>query len=155
MTQYTKKVVAQNRRASFDYHILEKYEAGIVLTGTEVKSLRAGKASIGEAHADLLEGAIYLFNANIPEYLQANQFNHYAKRPRKLLLHKDEIKKLIGKIKIKGLTLVPLSLYFNEKNRVKCEIAIAQGKKLYDKRETIKQREWERNKAKELKDKSR
>lgn len=148
------KVVAQNRRARFDYSISETFEAGVMLTGSEVKSLRAGKSSINEAFAGELQGdptSIYLFNANIPEYLEANRFNHEPKRPRKILLHKRQINKLLGAIRKKGLTIVPLQLYFNARGRAKLEIALAQGKKTVDKRETIKERDWQRDKARILK----
>ncbi|MBI1954695.1 MAG: SsrA-binding protein SmpB [Proteobacteria bacterium] len=145
------KVVAVNRRARFDYHILETLEVGIVLTGSEVKSLREGKASITEAFAGEMvtdnSACLYLFNANIPEYKQANRFNHEPKRPRKLLLRGRQLKKILGSIRKKGTTLVPLQLYFNHKGIAKLEIALAQGKKTVDKRETIKKRDWEREQA--------
>jgi SsrA-binding protein len=147
-----RRLIAQNRRARYDYHIEENFEAGIILTGSEVKSLRQGKISINEAHAGEMEGAIYLFNANIPEYSGANRFNHEPKRPRKLLLHKKQINKLIGQVKLKGYTLIPLSIYFNEKNLAKLDLGLAKGKKNYDKRETEKEREWDRRKARVMKD---
>ena len=144
------KVVADNRKARFNYEIGETFEAGIVLTGSEVKSLRAGKATIAEAYADARGGEIWLINANIPEYLQANRFNHEPKRPRKLLLHRKQINKLIGAVDREGMTLIPLKLYFNEKGRAKIELALARGKKLHDKRETEKKRSWERERGRLL-----
>jgi SsrA-binding protein len=141
------KVVADNRKARFNYAIDEVFEAGIALTGTEVKSLRDAKATIAESYAASREGEIWLYNANIPEYLQANRFNHTPKRPRKLLLHKRQIRKLISAVDREGMTLVPLKLYFNEKGRAKVELALARGKKLHDKRETEKKRAWDRDRA--------
>jgi SsrA-binding protein len=141
------KIVADNRKARFNYSIGDTFEAGIALTGTEVKSLRAGKATIGESYAGEHRGEIFLINANIPEYLQANRFNHEPKRPRKLLLHKRQVNKLIGAVQREGMTLVPLRLYFNEKGRAKVELALAKGKQLHDKRETEKKRDWNRDKA--------
>ena len=141
------KVVADNRKARFNYAIGDTFEAGIVLTGTEVKSLRQGKAAIAESYAAARDGALWLYNANIPEYLQASRFNHAPKRPRKLLLHAREIHKLIGAVEREGMTLVPLKLYFNEKGRAKVELALAKGKHLHDKRETEKKRSWERDRA--------
>ena len=138
------KVVADNRKARFNYEIGETYEAGIALTGSEVKSLRAGKAAIAESYADARGGEIWLINSNIPEYLQAHRFNHSPKRPRKLLLHARQINKLAGAVEREGMTIVPLKLYFNEKGRAKLEIALARGKKVYDKRQTEKKRSWER-----------
>jgi SsrA-binding protein len=146
------KVVADNRRARFNYEIGETVEAGIQLTGTEVKSLRVGKATIAESYADSKGGEIWLVNANIPEYLQASRFNHAPKRPRKLLLHKRQIAKLSGAVDREGMTIVPLKLYFNEKGRAKVELAVARGKKLHDKRETEKQRDWSREKGRLLKE---
>ena len=124
------KIAAENRKARFNYAIGETFEAGIVLTGTEVKSLRLGKATIAESYADSRDGAIWLVNANIPEYLQANRNNHAPKRPRKLLLHQRQINKLAGAVEREGMTLVPLKVYFNEKGRAKVEIALAKGKKI-------------------------
>ncbi|MFN8829590.1 MAG: SsrA-binding protein SmpB [Labrys sp. (in: a-proteobacteria)] len=146
------KLVADNRKARFNYQVIDTYEAGIALTGTEVKSLRGGKATIGESYAGPSGNEILLFNADIPEYLQANRFNHERKRPRKLLLHKNQINKLIGAVQRDGLTLVPLKLYFNEKGRAKIELALARGKTLGDKRETEKKRDWEREKGRLLRD---
>ena len=147
------KVVADNRKARFHYAIGETFEAGIVLTGTEVKSLRLGKATIAESYADARDGAIWLVNANIPEYLQASRFNHAPKRPRKLLLHQSQISKLAGAVERKGMTLVPLKLYFNEKGRAKVELALAKGKKLHDKREAEKKRSWERERGRLMREK--
>ena len=144
------KVVAHNRRARFNYEIGETFEAGIALTGTEVKALRQGKATIGESYADPRAGEVWLVNANIPEYLQAGRFNHPPKRPRKLLLHRRQINKLMGAVEREGMTLVPLRLYFNEKGRAKLELALARGKKLHDKRETEKKRSWERERGRLL-----
>src|SRR6266567_4313558 len=144
------KVVADNRKARFNYEIGETFEAGISLTGTEVKSLRVGKAAIAEAYADARRGEIWLLNSNIPEYLQASRFNHAPKRPRKLLLHRREIAKLIGAVEREGMTLVPLKLYFNAKGRAKVELAVARGKKLHDKRETEKKRSWDRERGRLL-----
>jgi len=147
------KVVSDNRKARFNYEIGEVYEAGLALTGTEVKSLRSGKATIGESYADAKDGEIWLINANIPEYRQASRFNHAPKRPRKLLLHQRQINKLAGAVEREGMTIVPLKLYFNEKGRAKLEIAIAKGKKLYDKRASEKKRGWEREKGRLLRQK--
>jgi len=147
------KVVAANRKARFNYEIGETYEAGIVLTGSEVKSLRAGKATIAESYADARGGEIWLINANIPEYLQAARFNHLPKRPRKLLLHQRQINKLAGAVDRDGMTIVPLRLYFNERGRAKIEIALGRGKKLHDKRETLKKRSWERERGRLLRQK--
>jgi SsrA-binding protein len=139
------RVVAQNRRARFNYHLEETFEAGVALTGSEVKSLRAGKATIAESYADARGGEIWLVNTNIPEYVQAGRFNHAPKRLRKLLLHRRQINKLIGAVEREGMTLVPLRLYFNARGRAKVELALARGKKLHDKRETEKKRSWERD----------
>src|SRR5437764_13725014 len=144
------RVVAQNRKARFNYQIGESLEAGIALTGTEVKSLRSGKATIAESYADSRGGEIWLVNANIPEYLQGGRFNHAPKRMRKLLLHRRQINKLMGAVEREGMTLVPLKLYFNEKGRAKIELALARGKKLYDKRQTEKKRSWERERGRLL-----
>jgi len=147
------KVVADNRRARFNYEIGETFEAGIVLTGSEVKSLRAGKATIGESYADARDGEIWLINSNIPEYQQAGRFNHAPKRPRKLLLHQRQIKRLAGAVEREGMTVVPLKLYFNDKGRAKVEIALARGKKLHDKRETLKRRSWDRERGRLMRQK--
>ena len=145
------KVIAQNRKARFEYEILETIEAGIILVGSEVKSLRQGKTNITEAFADERNGAVYLINLNIEEYKGANRFNHEPKRPRKLLLHKREQNKLLGTIQRKGVTLIPLVMYFNHKGIVKVSLGIGKGKKLYDKRATEKERDWQRDKARVLK----
>jgi SsrA-binding protein len=141
------KVVADNRKARFNYEIGETFEAGVALTGSEVKSLRAGKATIAESYADPRGEELWLINANIPEYLQAGRDNHAPKRPRKLLLHKRQIHKLIGAVEREGMTIVPLRLYFNPKGRAKIEVALARGKKLHDKRETMKKRSWDRERG--------
>ncbi|MDO8840135.1 MAG: SsrA-binding protein SmpB [Parvibaculum sp.] len=149
-----RKIIADNRKARFNYSISETFEAGIELKGSEVKSLRAGQGSLNEAYAQATKGGeIVLVNAYIPVYLQANQFNHETRRPRKLLLHKREIEKLTNAMQRQGMTVVPLKMYFNERNMVKVEIGLAQGKKLADKRETLKERSWERDKARLLREK--
>jgi SsrA-binding protein len=138
------KVVARNRRARYEFDLLEKVEAGIVLTGTEVKSLRNGKASLEEAYAAVERGEVWLYGTDIPEYLQANRMNHKPKRPRKLLLHRREIDKLVSKASDKGFTLVPLQIYF--KNGIaKVEISVARGRKLYDKRDALKKQDARRD----------
>ncbi len=148
------KLVADNRRARFNYEIGKSFEAGIALTGSEVKSLRGGKATIAESYADAKNGEIWLINANIPEYKQAGPHNNHApKRPRKLLLHARQISRLAGAVDREGMTVVPLKLYFNEKGRAKVEIALAKGKKLHDKRETLKKRSWDREKGRLLRQK--
>ncbi|WP_022722654.1 SsrA-binding protein SmpB [Rhodopseudomonas sp. B29] len=144
------KVVAENRKARFNYAIEDTIEAGISLTGTEVKSVRNGKSTIAESYADARGGEIWLINATIPEYLQANRFNHEPKRPRKLLLHRKQINKLMGAVERQGMTLIPLKLYFNEKGRAKLLLALAKGKQLHDKRETEKKRDWSREKGRLL-----
>ena len=149
-TENKVRVVAQNRKARFNYQLGETFEAGIALTGTEVKSLRAGKATIAEAYADPRSGELWLINANIPEYLQGGRFNHAPKRVRKLLLHRRQINKLVGAVEREGMTLVPLKLYFNEKGRAKLELGLARGKKMHDKRETEKKRSWERERGRLL-----
>jgi SsrA-binding protein len=143
----TDRFAAQNRRARFDYHILDTLEAGLVLTGSEVKSLRQGHASIAEAYAAETEGELWLINAHIPEWKSATRFNHEPRRPRKLLVHKKELNRLAGATKREGVTLVPMSIYFNEKGRAKCEIGLAKGKKKEDKRQAEKARDWQRDKA--------
>jgi SsrA-binding protein len=147
------KTVADNRRARFNYELGESFEAGIALTGSEVKSLRAGKATIAESYADARGGEIWLINSNIPEYLQAHRFNHAPKRPRKLLLHKRQINRLAGAVEREGMTIVPIKLYFNDRGRAKIEIALGRGKKLHDKRETLKKRSWERERGRLLRQK--
>src|ERR1700732_2138369 len=147
------KVVAENRKARFNYAIEDTVEAGIALTGTEVKSIRNGKTTIAESYADPRPNEIWLINANIPEYLQANRFNHEPKRPRKLLLHRKQINKLIGAVEREGMTIVPLLLYFNPRGRAKIELALARGKKLHDKRQSEKKRDWAREKGRLLRNK--
>jgi len=147
------KVVADNRRARFDYEIGETFEAGIALTGTEVKSLRTGKATIAESYAHVdRKGEAWLVNANIPEYLSGNRFNHEPKRLRKLLLKQRELAKLSQGVEREGMTIVPLKLYFNERGRAKLQIALGRGKKLHDKREVEKKRDWGREKSRLLRD---
>ena len=141
------KTVAENRRARFDYFIEDTFEAGIALSGTEVKSLRFGEGSIGEAYAEVRDGEAWLVNSNIPEFSHGHRFNHEPKRPRKLLLHRREIEKMIGAVERKGMTLIPLSVYFNSRGRAKVELALARGKQTHDKRATIKERDWKRDKA--------
>lgn len=146
------RIAADNRRARFNYEILEEIEVGICLVGTEVKSLREGKANIQDAYAEEKDGALWLINAYIPEYKQGNRFNHETRRPRKLLLHRREINKMGGKSLVKGLTIIPLSLYFNEKGRAKILLALAKGKATHDKRQSIKDRDWKRDKARMMKE---
>ncbi len=148
-----RRTVADNRRARFDYEILDTVEAGIALTGTEVKSLREGKATLTEAYAGPSGDELFLFNAYIPEYKAANRFNHETRRPRKLLLHRKEIGKLSGASQRDGLTLIPLRLYFNDRGRAKLELALGRGKKLHDKRETERRRDWDREKARLMREK--
>jgi SsrA-binding protein len=138
------KIVAENRRARFDYFIEDKVEAGIQLTGTEVKSLRKGEGSIAESYAAANGDEVWLINSHIPEYSHGNRMNHEPTRPRKLLLHAREIARLHGAVTRLGLTLVPLSIYFNGNGRAKVELALAKGKKVHDKRETVKERDWKR-----------
>lgn len=147
------KVVADNRKARFSYAIEDTLEAGIMLTGSEVKSLRTGKATIAESYAQAKDGEIHLINAYIPEYSGANRFNHEPKRPRKVLVHKREIAKLSAAVQREGMTLIPLRLYFNRKGIAKLELGIAKGKKTHDKRETEKKRDWARDKARLMRDK--
>jgi SsrA-binding protein len=148
-----RRVIADNRSARHHYTIEDTLEAGIALVGTEVKSLRANKATIGEAYAGPSGTEIFLFNANIPEYLQANRFNHEPRRPRRLLLHKRQINKLIGATQREGYTLVPLKLYFNEQGRAKLELGLGRGKKLHDKRDAERKRDWERERGRIMRDK--
>jgi SsrA-binding protein len=147
------RTVAENRRARFDYHLDEIFDAGVVLAGSEVKSLRGGRASIQDAYAAEQGGEIWLINCHIPEYHGANRFNHEPRRQRKLLLKHKEIDKLVGSLKRGGVTLVPLTIYFNERGRAKVRIALARGKKLHDKRETEKARDWQREKQRLIRDK--
>ncbi len=146
-----RKVVATNRKARHDYHIEDVYEAGLVLTGTEVKSLRMGRASLVDGYATIDHGEAWLEGVHIPEYTEGTWTNHAVRRKRKLLLHREEIDRLIGKTKESGLTLVPLQLYFSD-GKAKVEIALARGKDRFDKRETIKRRDTERQVQRELRD---
>ncbi|MFL6720750.1 MAG: SsrA-binding protein SmpB [Sphingomonas sp.] len=145
------KVVAENRRARFDYFIEERFEAGIQLAGTEVKALRQGEGSIAEAYAAVEGDEVWLINSHIPEYSHGNRLNHEPKRPRKLLLKGREIANLHGAVARHGLTLVPLSIYFNGRGRAKVELALARGKKVHDKRDTVKERDWKREQQRLLK----
>ena len=146
------KIAADNRRARYDFALGETFEAGLMLAGTEVKSLRTGKATIGESYASVeRSGEIFLINATIPEYAQGNRNNHEPKRPRKLLLKAREIAKISQGVEREGMTIVPLKIYFNEQGRAKIEIALAKGKKLHDKRETERKRDWAREKSRLLK----
>jgi len=146
------KTIALNRKARYNFHIEQDFEAGIILRGTEVKSLRAGEANITDSYAEARGGEIFLVNAYIREYEMGNRFNHEARRPRKLLLHRREVSKIAAAIQRKGKTLIPLSLYFNEKNRVKIKIGLAVGKKSHDKRATEKERDWNRQKSRLMKE---
>lgn len=146
-------VVARNRKARHDYFIEDSFEAGIVLAGTEVKSLRLGQGSINEAYAGENKGELVLFNAFIPEYKSASTFNHEPRRTRKLLMHRREIARLVGAVQREGMTLVPLSLYFNDRGVAKVELALARGKHHYDKRASIKERDWKRDKARLMREK--
>lgn len=145
------KVIANNKKARHEYFIDEVYEAGLVLTGTEIKSIRNGKVSIKEAYAKIIDGEVLVLGMNISPYEQGNRFNVDPLRPRKLLLHRREINKLIGKIKVGGVTLIPLRIYLNDRGRAKMEIAVARGKKLYDKRESIAKRDTERKMQRAMK----
>src|SRR3954468_2689710 len=146
------KIVAENRRAKFDYAIDTVYEAGIALTGTEVKSLRAGQGSIAESYAEVKDGQVWLINSNLPEFSHGNRFNHEPKRARKLLLHEREIKRMHKGLSREGMTLIPMSVYFNSRGRAKVELALAKGKKLHDKRETMKDRDWKRDQQRLMRD---
>lgn len=149
----TNATVADNRQARYEYALEETFEAGIMLTGTEVKSLRHGQGSIKEAYVGPKGGEIWIFNANIPEYQQASQhLQHEPKRPRKLLLHKRQVDKLLGAVSREGYTIIPTKLYFNDKGMAKIEIALAKGKKLHDKRETEKTRDWNKQKQRLMKE---
>ena len=147
------KIIADNRKARYAYAIESSLEAGIVLVGSEVKSLRNGKSTIGESYAFAKDGELFLVNAYIPEYNQASRFNHEPKRTRKLLLRKSEIAKLAAATQREGMTLIPLKMYFNAKGTAKLELGVAKGKKLHDKRETEKQRDWQRDKARLMRQK--
>jgi SsrA-binding protein len=150
--QIKAKTVAENRRARYDYAIEDTYEAGIMLTGTEVKSLRFGEGSIAESYAEVKAGEVWLVNSNVPEYSHGNRENHEPKRPRKLLLNEREIEKMHKAISREGMTLVPLSIYFNGRGRAKVELAIAKGRKHQDKREYEKEKDWKRESARILRD---
>ena len=147
-----RRLVAQNRKARHNFQIEENVEAGLALLGTEVKSLRAGKASLGEAYAGEMKGELYLFNAHIAEYPPAQRFNHEPRRPRKLLVHKRELDRLLGQVRREGYTLVPLSIYFNPRGIAKLDLGLAKGKRQVDKREDIKKRDWQRRKAQLLRE---
>lgn len=146
------KTVAENRRARYEYAIDEVFEAGIALTGTEVKSLRFGEGSIAESYAEVKDDQLWLINANIPEFSHGNRFNHEPKRPRKLLMHEREIGRLHGAITRQGMTLIPLSVYFNDRGRAKVELALAKGRKLHDKREHEKEKDWKREQGRLLRE---
>ncbi|WP_279477895.1 SsrA-binding protein SmpB [Aureimonas sp. SK2] len=148
-------IAAENRKARFHYEIVDTLEAGIVLTGTEVKALRLGKATIAESYATEEDGEIWLINSYVPEYLQANRFNHEPKRRRKLLVHKTQRNRLAGAVQRDGMTLVPLKIYFNDQGRAKLELAVARGKNAPDKRESMKERDWNRQKQRVMKEASR
>lgn len=147
------RVAAHNRKARYNYSIEDSFETGIVLTGSEVKALRAGRATIAESYATEKDGELYLINSHIPIYDQAGQQNHEPRRPRKLLLHRRQIGRLIGAIQREGMTLVPLKLYFNARGMAKLELGLAKGKRQFEKRETEKKRDWEREKSRVLRDK--
>ena len=147
------KLIAENRRARYDYFLEETLEAGLQLTGTEVKSLRQGRANIAESYAAVEGDEIKLINAYIPEYAGGNRFNHEPRRPRKLLLHRKQISRLIGAINREGRTLIPTRLYFNEKGLAKLELSVAKGKKAHDKREATAERDWKRDQARLMRDK--
>ncbi|CAN5301772.1 SsrA-binding protein SmpB [soil metagenome] len=147
------KLIAENRRAKYDYFLEDPVEAGIALTGTEVKSLRVGRANIAESYAAVENGEIVLVNADIPPYAGGNRFNHEPRRHRKLLLHKKQIGKLIGAVQREGRTIIPTKLYWNEKGMAKLELSLAKGKKEHDKREATADRDWQRDKARLMRDK--
>ncbi|MCA0432460.1 MAG: SsrA-binding protein SmpB [Proteobacteria bacterium] len=146
------QVKGDNRRARFDYELIETFEAGIELVGSEVKSLRVGHVNLGESYAAMKGSELFLLNANIPEYREANRFNHTPKRPRRLLLHRKQIDRLAVGVLREGLTIVPLKIFFNPRGRVKVDVALARGKKKTDKRETIKTRDWNREKSRLLRE---
>lgn len=147
------RLAAQNRKARHDYFIEDTFEAGVMLLGTEVKALRQGRASIGEAFAGEQDGELFLFNAYIPEYEAANRFNHPPRRPRKLLLRRREVDRLLGSVRREGMTVVPLSIYFNDRGIAKVQLGLAKGKRKVDKREAEKEREWGRSRARLMRDK--
>jgi SsrA-binding protein len=148
-----RKIAADNRKARYNYEIGQTFEAGIVLTGTEVKSLRQGRTNLSDSFAAEKGGEVWLYNVYIPEYLQANRFQHETKRPRKLLMHKREIERVANAVQRDGMTVVPLKIYFNDRGRAKVEVALAKGKKLHDKRETEKKRDWGREKGRLMREK--
>ncbi|GLK49852.1 SsrA-binding protein [Brevundimonas intermedia] len=152
-SQSKSKIIAENRRARFDYFLEDNIEAGIQLLGTEIKALRDGRANIAESYAAVEGREIVLINADIPPYKQANRFNHEPRRPRKLLLHRKQIDRLIGAVQRDGQTIIPLKLYLNDAGKAKLEIALAKGKKLHDKREASAERDWQRDKARLMRDK--
>jgi len=154
MSKRHKKIIAQNRKARFNYNILETFEAGIVLKGSEMKPIRDAKISISESFAEFSKSELFLLNCHVSEYVKAGVFGHNPVRPKKLLLHKKQLNKLFGLLKMKGQSIVPLSLYFNEKNRLKVELALVSGKKLYDKRADEKQKDWDREKMALMKEKN-
>jgi SsrA-binding protein len=147
------KLIAENRRARFDYFLEDRLEAGLSLTGTEVKSLREGRANIAESYAAVEGDEIVLVNAYIPEYAPASRFNHEPRRPRKLLLHRKEINRLLGAVQREGRTIIPVRLYWNEKGRAKLEVALAKGKKIHDKRQSEAERDWKRDQARLMREK--
>ncbi|MFN4296897.1 MAG: SsrA-binding protein SmpB [Brevundimonas sp.] len=153
MAESPTRTIAENRRARFDYFLEDHMEAGIALLGTEIKALRDGRANIAESYAAVEGREIVLINADIPPYKQANRFNHEPRRHRKLLLHRKQIDKLIGAVQREGRTIIPVRLYLNEKGKAKLEIALAKGKKNHDKREAVAERDWQRDKARLLRDK--
>jgi SsrA-binding protein len=146
------KLIAENRRARFDYFLEDAMEAGLVLTGSEVKSLRNGRANIAESYAAVEGDEVVLINADIPPYAQAGRFNHEPRRPRKLLLHRKQLDKLIGAVQREGRTIIPIKLYWNDKGIAKLEVALAKGKKAHDKREAVAERDWQRDKARLLRE---
>jgi SsrA-binding protein len=152
MAESKARTIAENRRARFDYFLEDVVEAGLQLTGTEIKALRDGRANIAESYAAVEGREIVLINADIPPYKQANRFNHEPRRPRKLLLHRRQIDRMIGAVQRDGRTIIPVRLYINEAGRAKIEIALAKGKKLHDKREATAERDWQRDKARLMKD---
>ncbi|MBB5687345.1 SsrA-binding protein SmpB [Sphingobium boeckii] len=146
------KVVAENRRARYEYFLEEFFEAGIALTGTEVKSLRFGEGSIAESYAEVKDSQVWLVNANVPEFSHGNRHNHEPKRPRKLLLHEREVNKMRVAVQREGMTLIPMAVYFNSRGRAKVELALAKGKKIHDKRDTEKARDWKREQGRIMRD---
>lgn len=146
------KVIAENRRARYDYFLEEPFEAGLVLTGSEVKSLRTGRANIAESYVSVEGDEVVLINADIPPFAQANRFNHEPRRHRKLLLHRKQLDRLIGAVQREGRTIIPTKLYWNDRGLAKLEISVAKGKKLHDKREATAERDWQRDKARLLRD---